>query len=114
MANAELIDKLTILDIKLKNILDEEKLNHIKKEKDELEQRAPNVGPFRRLLHAINAVLWEVEDELRVFESENNFGSEFILLARAVYFTNDIRFMVKSQISKITSDSLKEVKSYVK
>ncbi len=110
---AETIDKLTILDLKLKNVADPEKLAHVQKEKDLLETQAPDVGPFRTLLYHINSVLWDVEDRLRVLESESNFGPEFILLARSVYFTNDIRSKVKSQISNIVGDSLKEVKSYV-
>ena len=113
MSTAEIIDKLTILDLKLKNLKDPEKLAHVQKEKDLLEPQAPDVGPFRTLLYHVNSVLWDVEDRLRVLESESNFGPEFILLARSVYFTNDLRCKVKSQISKITDDPLKEVKSYV-
>jgi hypothetical protein len=113
MSTAEIIDKLTILDLKLKNLTDPEKLAHVQKEKDLLESQAPDVGPFRPLLYNINSILWDVEDQLRVLESESNFGPEFILLARSVYFTNDLRCKVKSQISKITDDPLKEVKSYV-
>lgn len=113
MAHAELIDKLTILDLKLKNVQDPEKLTHVQKEKDLLEPQAPDVGPFRTLLYAINSVLWDVEDKLRTHETENDFGPEFILLARSVYFTNDLRSRVKSQISKVTGDKLKEIKSYV-
>ena len=113
MSTAEIIDKLTILDLKLKNIQDPEKLTHIRAEKELLESQAPDVGPFRSLLYNINSILWDVEDQLRVLESQNNFGSEFILLARSVYFTNDLRSKVKTQISRITGDSVKEVKSYV-
>jgi hypothetical protein len=113
MSGAEIIDKLTILDLKLKNIQDPEKLTQVQNEKDLLESQAPEVGPFRNLLYHINSVLWDVEDRLRVLESQNNFGSEFILLARSVYFTNDMRSRVKTQISKIVGDSVKEVKSYV-
>jgi Family of unknown function (DUF6165) len=113
MSTAETIDKLTILDLKLKNIQDPEKLEHVQKEKDLLETQAPDVGPFRTLLYHVNSVLWDVEDRLRALEAESNFGPEFVLLARSVYFTNDIRSKVKSQISKITGDPLKEVKSYV-
>ena len=111
--SAEIIDKLTILDLKLKNSQDPEKLANVQKEKDLLEPEAPYVGPFRTLLYHVNSVLWDVEDQLRVLESQNDFGPEFVLLARSVYFTNDIRSKVKSQISKITNDSVKEVKSYV-
>ena len=113
MACAELIDKLTILDLKLKNVTDPEKIAHVQREKDLLEPRVPDVGPFRDLLFKINSVLWDVEDQLRIHETNNYFGPEFILLARSVYFTNDLRSRVKSQISKITGDELKEIKSYV-
>jgi hypothetical protein len=113
MNAADLIDRLTILDLKLKNIQDPDKLAHVQKEKEVLEAQAPDVGPFRALLYNINAILWDVEDRLRVYESSDNFGPEFILLARSVYFTNDLRSKVKSQISKIVRDELREVKSYV-
>lgn len=113
MNAADLIDRLTILDLKLKNIQDPEKLAHVQREKDALEAQAPDVGPFRVLLYNINSVLWDVEDQLRVLEANENFETEFILLARSVYFTNDIRSKVKSQISKIVKDELREVKSYV-
>lgn len=113
MACAELIDKLTILDLKLQNVTDPKKLAHVQKEKDLLEPRAPDVGPFRDLLFKINSVLWAVEDKLRIHENQSDFGPEFVILARSVYFTNDLRSRVKSQISKITGDDLKEIKSYI-
>ena len=112
-ATADLIDRLTILDLKLKHIQDPEKLAHVQREKDMLETHVPDVGPFRTLLFNINSVLWDVEDQLRVYEKDDNFGPEFILLARSVYFTNDLRSRVKAQISKIVKDELREVKSYV-
>jgi len=108
----ELVDKLTILDLKSERIRDPEKLANIQKEKEMLGP-CPDVGPFRDLLYKINSVLWDVEDRLRVCETEENFGPEFILLARSVYFTNDMRCRVKNQISKILGEQVKEMKSYI-
>ena len=107
----ETIDKATILDLKISKVLDEEKLKILKKERQLLEP-LPNVGPFKTLLFYINSTLWEVEDTLREHENMNNFDSEFMLLARSVYFINDMRSKVKNQISKIVGEELKDIKLY--
>jgi len=108
----ELVDRLTILDLKSERITDPVKLDHIQNEKEALGP-CPDVGPFRDLLYKINSVLWDVEDRLRVCESEGKFDEEFILLARSVYFTNDMRCKVKNQISNILGEQVKEIKSYI-
>ena len=108
---AEIVDKATILRLKIERIEDPSKVAQAQAELNSLE--VPSVGPFEDLLYHINGVLWEVEDKLRALEAANNFDSEFILLARSVYFTNDLRAQVKSRISKILGEKLKEVKSYV-
>jgi hypothetical protein len=113
MNSAETIDKITILELKIKNIKDQAKVESARRELALLSPNAPNVGPFKTLLCHINSVLWDVEDRLRVMEKESTFDEEFILLARSVYFVNDLRCMVKNHISKITGDELKEVKSYI-
>jgi hypothetical protein len=108
---AEVVDKATILRLKTERIKDPEKVAHARAELDTL--TVPETGPFGELLYRINGILWEVEDQLRILENENDFGPEFVLLARSVYFTNDIRAQVKARISKILGESLKEVKSYI-
>ena len=109
---AEIVDKATILRLKIERINDPEKVAQARAELDSL--TVPDTGPFESVLYSINAVLWDVEDKLRAMETENNFGSEFVLLARSVYFTNDLRSQVKSRIAKVLGERLKEVKSYVK
>lgn len=108
---AEVVDKATILRLKTERIKDQTKVAQAQAELDSL--TVPSVGPFEELLYHINGVLWDVEDKLRVLEADNNFDSEFVLLARSVYFANDLRAQVKSRISKILGEKLKEVKSYV-
>jgi hypothetical protein len=62
----------------------------------------------------VNTNLWDIEDQLRVLEKEKKFDSEFIALARKVYFTNDERFRLKNEINLLTSSEIREVKDYVK
>lgn len=116
----ELIDKLTILDIKLDRIKDKEKLNNVKMERDLLERvwagspyaDAEIVSEKRAELKKINEKLWVIEDELRLKESKAEFDEEFIELARSVYFTNDRRARVKRDINIGVGSSLVEEKSY--
>jgi hypothetical protein len=63
-------------------------------------------------LTEVNSSLWDVEDKLRVFESEKKFDNEFIELSRKVYYTNDERFRLKNEINLITSSKIREVKDY--
>lgn len=109
--SAELIDKATILQLKIERITDPKKRSIIEAEMKNFID-LPNVGPFRTLLYHINSVLWDVEDQLRIHETQENFDEEFVLLARSVYFTNDLRARVKKHISKILKDKVSEVKSY--
>jgi len=111
----ELVDKLTILDIKLENITDENKLIHIRKEKKELEKLYVDFSEMetnRDVLYQINKGLWIVEDELRRKEKEQEFDSDFVSLARDVYHINDKRFAIKSKINILTQSDIKEMKSY--
>ena len=111
----ELVDKLTILDIKLENISDEKKLSEIKNEKHQLEKLYKNFSDLdmhRDILYQINRGLWSVEDDIRKHEREQNFGATFIRLARDVYQINDKRFEIKSKINELTNSEIKEVKSY--
>lgn len=111
----ELVDKLTILDIKLENITDENKLIHIRKEKEELEKLYADFTEMqanRDILYQINRGLWIVEDELRRKEKQQEFDSDFVRLARDVYHINDKRFEIKSKINILTRSDIKEMKSY--
>ena len=108
---AETVDKATILRLKMERIRDTDKVSHARTELETL--HVPSTGPFEELLYHINGVLWTVEDQLRELEKNEDFGSNFVLLARSVYFVNDLRAQVKARISKILREPVKEVKSYI-
>ena len=114
----ELIDKLSILHVKSIKITNEEKLVIVNKEFELLYNLSSvylNSSEIELLYHQlcnINEKLWDVEDKLRVFESEKKFDQEFIELARKVYYTNDERFRLKNKINSITSSEIREVKDY--
>jgi len=116
----ELIDKLSILQIKLSKITDEYKLNLINREFALLHNEAifylenHEMSSLYSSLLNINFKLWDVEDRLRILEKENRFEGEFIDLARKVYYLNDERFEIKNQINTITSSEIVEVKEYIK
>jgi len=114
----ELIDKLSILQVKKIKITNPEKLKYVSEEFDLLHNQSKiyfQVDEVRSLydsLTEVNSNLWDVEDKLRVFESEKKFNEEFIELARKVYYTNDERFRLKNEINSITSSEIREVKDY--
>lgn len=115
----ELIDKLTILRIKSEQIADQSKLANITHEQNVLSQVAgdciPNSDELQSLwdqLYVINSKLWVIEDDIRACEANNDFGQTFIELARAVYFTNDERAVVKKKINLLLGSDLVEEKSY--
>lgn len=115
----ELIDKITILHIKLENIHDEEKLKNIRYELSVLEKSRDDALPPSTELTAltdqlkeINQQLWTIEDDIRDCEAAGDFGSRFIELARAVYKTNDRRAAVKKEINLLTGATIVEEKSY--
>ena len=116
ISNGELVDKLSILEIKLNKIQDSEKLKNIHKEYSLLEKAASLIikrdDPLYRQLLDINQKLWEIEDRIRELEKNKDFGSEFIETARMVYFNNDIRAKIKQQINLKTNSDLFEEKSY--
>ena len=119
ISNGELLDKITILQIKREKIKDAEKQKHIIRELEELTILMKTL-PMNEIdilfaeLKKINTQLWEVEDALRDKERTATFDNEFIQLARKVYFTNDKRSQVKLKINKISKSELVEVKSYEK
>ena len=115
----ELIDKLTILEIKLAEIADGEKLGNVKREYETLLAVAPDgllargeVSALRDKLKAVNAELWLIEDELRAKERSRVFDEAFIALARAVYLTNDKRAALKREINTLSQSEFVEEKSY--
>jgi hypothetical protein len=116
----ELIDKLSILQVKKTKISDKVKLEFVNKEFEILYNLSSvylNSIEIESLYHRlveINSSLWDVEDNLRIIETEKRFEGEFISLARKVYFTNDERFRLKNEINLITSSEIREVKDYVK
>lgn len=114
----ELVDKVTILNIKLERIKDEEKLKNVQKEYDVLSKSLSetiineNTKEYKEL-KIINETLWEIEDNIRVKEQRGEFDDEFIKLARSVYFENDVRAEIKKRINVLTGSDLHEEKEYV-
>lgn len=119
ISHGELIDKLTILTIKLQKITDVVKIKNIQIEYDFLNniyelfiKEDPNIKDYFNELMSINMKLWEIEDNIRKLEKIQKFDSEFIKLARDVYKTNDKRFDLKNQINDLFNSTIKEQKSY--
>jgi hypothetical protein len=120
ISNGELLDKISILELKLLKIKDKAKLVNIQKEFDTLNPLAKelfdhNDGELQNHyleLAEINGQLWDIEDFIRDCEREKNFGENFVELARAVYYTNDKRSEVKKIINILTGSGLVEEKSY--
>ena len=115
----ELIDKITILEIKKIKISNKEKLNDIEKELSSLNGTMKKSIPDKNLikdlivkLKEINLKLWDIEDGKRAAEKENNFNEKFIELARNVYKFNDERAKIKLAINNTLGSNIKEVKSY--
>ena len=115
----ELLDKISILEIKLDNIKDKEKLVEINKEHKSLEEAkktnieiTDNLQKLINQLKEINLALWNIEEEKRVCEKNSDFGKNFIQLSRNVYKNNDKRAKIKSDINKLLGSNIKEVKSY--
>ncbi len=113
----ELIDKITILEIKLQKIKDPKKLENINIELDTLNQhfteiKNENLSQLKNNLKEVNLKLWQIEDDIRVCEKNQSFDKNFIELARSVYITNDQRFEIKNSINELFSSEIKEVKSY--
>ena len=115
----ELLDKMTILEIKLDNIKDKDKLVEINKEYKSLEEAkksnikiSENLEKLVNQLKEINLKLWNIEEQKRLCEKNSDFGKNFIQLSRNVYLNNDKRAKVKSDINKLLGSNIKEVKSY--
>jgi hypothetical protein len=118
VSNGEIIDKLTIVQIKLERIKDAGKLSNLRKEYDELISVTPSIigtdDPLYKALYEVNCELWDIEDHIRDLERNKDFGDDFISTARAVYVKNDKRSVIKREINIKTSSGLTEEKSYEK
>ena len=117
----ELLDKISILDIKKDKIKDETKLEHILNEykilKEEYDNKVKNDDKLSKLyssLKEINSKLWVIEDKKRLCEKNSDFGDEFIKLSRDVHFLNDERAKIKLEINIHTGSRIKEIKEYTK
>lgn len=119
IAVGELIDKITILEIKAERIADPDKLQNINAELKLLNEiksaaglDAPDMTPLAEELKKVNATLWDVEDEIRKLEVSGDFGERFVALARSVYLTNDRRSRIKQGINLKYGSEIVEEKSY--
>tara|TARA_Y100001936_G_scaffold60457_1_gene59630 strand:- start:516 stop:905 length:390 start_codon:yes stop_codon:yes gene_type:complete len=117
----ELLDKLSILEIKQEKIKDSEKLKYILDEYKVLrDQLSENVKSDEKLdnlfssLKKINSKLWVIEDDKRLCEKDSDFGEKFIKLSRDVHFLNDDRAKIKLEINNHTGSKIKEIKEYTK
>ena len=115
----ELLDKISILEIKKEKIKDPEKLKFINDEhailKDQLDQNVKSDDKFNKLfksLKEINAKLWVIEDDKRMCEKNSDFTENFIKLSRDVHFLNDDRAKIKLEINNHTGSKIKEIKEY--
>ncbi len=116
----ELLDKISILEIKQVKIKDPKKLNFINNEhsilKNQLEKNVKSDEKLEKLfqdLKDINAKLWVIEDDKRDCEKNKNFGEKFIKLSRNVHFLNDDRAKIKLEINNHTGSIIKEIKEYI-
>jgi uncharacterized protein DUF6165 len=119
VAPGELIDKITILEIKLKNIEDEAKLANVRREyeilMDTYRANIEETDALRTLVDELrdaNAKLWNIEDDIRDLERAKDFGDAFIALARSVYRSNDRRAAMKREINELLNSTIIEEKSY--
>jgi hypothetical protein len=118
VSNGEIIDKLTIIQIKLERIKDKAKQVNLQKEYNERIEASYTIidtsDPLFKSLYEVNCELWDVEDHIRDLERKKDFGNEFISTARSVYIINDKRSKLKREINIKTSSGLIEEKSYEK
>ena len=116
----ELADKITILEIKMKKIVDKESLQILKKEYQSLKAidlKDLDLDKFKKLfneLKLINERLWDIENEKRLLEKNSDFGDKFVKVSRDVHFMNDKRAKVKKEINRSFGSNIEEVKEYTK
>ena len=115
----DLLDKISVLEIKKEKIKDPEKLKFINDEYNILNEQLKNnvksddkLNNLFKSLKEINSKLWVIEDEKRLCEKNSDFGEKFIKLSRDVHFLNDDRAKIKLEINKLTKSKIKEIKEY--
>ena len=115
----ELLDKISILEIKKEKIKDSQKLNFINEEYNVLKEQLTNniksdetLEKLFQSLKEINAKLWVIEDDKRMCEKNSDFGEKFIKLSRDVHFINDDRAKIKLEVNNYTGSKIKEIKEY--
>jgi predicted nuclease with TOPRIM domain len=115
----EVVDKISILQIKMSKIKDPSKLETVSKELRLLVDISQewlvryDLDDLLAQLKHVNGELWDVEDKLRIMERDKRFDEEFVALARAVYHLNDKRFSLKNEVNQMVNSTIKEVKDYV-
>ena len=116
----ELLDKISILEIKLEKVKDKKSQEKIKKEYKILKEieissikMTDKIKNLIQCVKNVNIELWNIEDKLRIYEKNKDFGENFIELARGVYFKNDERAKFKNEINEILGSNIREVKQYV-
>mgnify|MGYP001050107409 CR=1 FL=1 len=119
ISTGELLDKISILEIKLEKIKDKENHEEINKEYKILKKaQNSNIEITEKIKYLFNEIknvnrnLWDIEDKLRICEKNKDFGENFIELARSVYLNNDKRSKIKSEINKILGSNIREIKQY--
>ena len=116
----ELLDKITILEIKLEKVIDKNSRDEVKKEYKILKEIQTSsikmTDKIKNLIQSVknvNIELWDIEDKLRIYEKNRDFGKNFIELARGVYFKNDERAKLKNEINEILDSNIREIKQYI-
>ena len=116
----ELLDKISILEIKLEKITDKNNLEEVKKEHKILKTTQissinidDNIKNLFSSLKKVNLVLWNIEDKLRICERNKDYGKNFIKLAREVYINNDKRSKIKYEINNLLGSNIREIKQYI-
>ena len=120
ISEGELLDKITILEIKIDKIKNEDdkkevlkEYKSLKKTQDENIRFNEEIEKLYNALKQTNSKLWEIEDKLRILEKEKKLDKDFIELARGVYFNNDERSKIKLKINKLLKSNIREIKQYV-
>tara|TARA_B100001013_G_scaffold148660_1_gene88191 strand:+ start:94 stop:504 length:411 start_codon:yes stop_codon:yes gene_type:complete len=116
----ELLDKISILEIKLEKVKDKDRQKRIKNEYDILKkvqnssiEMSDKIKDLYRSVSNVNIKLWDIEDKIRICEQNKDFGKNFIELARGVYFNNDKRAKLKNEINEILKSNIREIKQFV-
>ena len=120
ISTGELIDKISILEIKLEKIKNKASQDEINKEYNILKEvknssieMTEKLKTLLKEIKEVNLNLWNIEDKLRICEKNKDFGQNFIELARSVYLNNDKRSKIKSKINEVSGSNIKEIKQYV-